>query len=539
MGKNKMLIIGWDGATFDIIKPLVEKGDMPNIASLMKNGVWGKLESTIPPLTPVAWTSISTGVNAGKHGIFDAIIYSQEKRKVRFVNAAMRKARPIWSILSERGRSVGVMNVPVTYPPDEVNGFVISGMFTPQAVSDFVYPQGLKAEIEKRFGEYMIECNRVNSPSAYLKLILNMVDFREKVVLYLMENHPSDFFFPVFIASDRVQHFYWKYLDTSHPEHGKHGEAIATVYKRMDQALGKIIEKAGPDANIMIVSDHGSGPLKSAFFLNNWLIKNGYLFLKEDMAQAMKVNKSSIVKRGLVKVIKKILPANLWGTLKIGKDKHSEEINIFSSLIDWGKTIAFSEGVSGGIYINSEVVKPDQYEEVTERIIKGLSELKDDSGEKVIHRVYRREEVYSGEEVKKAPDLIVICSLGYQIIAPNEFLLFKKDFEDSLFLSHRWSGRHEQYGIFLLKGNGIRRGIEIKNARILDIAPTALYMMSEDIPDYMDGMVMESAFENDYFRKNPVMKTGNKMSQVTIEKDLTEEEEREIAEKLKVLGYME
>ena len=134
MGKKKMLIIGWDGATFDMIKPLVEQGQMPNIASLMQNGVWGPLESTLPPLTPVAWTSISTGVNPGKHGIFDALTYDHEKRKLSFVNASMRKVKPLWSILSEMNRTVGVMNVPVTYPPEEVNGFVISGMFTPQGV---------------------------------------------------------------------------------------------------------------------------------------------------------------------------------------------------------------------------------------------------------------------------------------------------------------------------------------------------------------------------------------------------------------------
>src|SRR3990172_13336252 len=123
MNRTKMLIVGWDGATFDIIKPLVDKGKLPNIATLMRSGVWGRLDSTIPPLTPVAWTSMSTGVNPGKHGIYDAMIYNQENHKVSFVNATLRKVKPIWSILSERNKNVGVINVPMTYPPDEVNGF--------------------------------------------------------------------------------------------------------------------------------------------------------------------------------------------------------------------------------------------------------------------------------------------------------------------------------------------------------------------------------------------------------------------------------
>lgn len=539
MGKNKMLIIGWDGATFDIIKPLVEQGEMPNMASLMKCGVWGRLESTVPPLTPVAWTSISTGVNPGKHGIFDAMICSNEGHKVRFANATMRKVKTLWSIMSERGRSVGVMNIPLTYPPDEVNGFVISGMFTPYGVSDFIYPIEIKAEIEKKFGEYMIECNQTDNPSVYLKLILDMVDFRERVALYLMENQLWDLFFAVFVASDRVQHFFWKYLDPSHPEHNQYGDAIAKVYKRMDQALGKMIAMAGPDVNVMMVSDHGFGPLKSAFFLNSWLIKNGYLLLKGDIAHALKIKKPSLLRRGVVNLAKKTLPVALWKKIRPGNDKHIERINVFSSLVDREKTSAFTEGVSGGIYINPDVVKYERYEELRGSIIKGLSELKDNSGEKVVHSVYRREDVYSGGEVNSAPDLIVICSPGYQIITPNEFLFFKKEYEDAMFLSHRWSGRHEQYGILLLKGNGIRKNIEINNARIIDVAPTALYLMNEDIPDYMDGRVMEAAIEDDYFRNNPAGYAGNMMSQENVEKELTEEQEKEIAERLKGLGYIE
>lgn len=540
MEKKKLLIIGWDGATFDMIRPLVEQGQMPHIASLMQNGVWGALESTLPPLTPVAWTSISTGVNPGKHGIFDALTYDHEKRKLSFVNANMRKVKPLWSILSERNRTVGVMNVPVTYPPDDVNGFVISGMFTPQGVSDFAYPQGVKDEIEKKFGEYRVECDMADSPSDYLKLILDMVAFREKVALHLMESRTWDFFFVVFIASDRAQHFYWKYLDASHPEHQKYGDAIARVYKRMDQALGKLIEKSGPDTTVMMVSDHGAGPLKSAFFLNNWLHKNEYLFCRKDLAEVMKLKEPSRLRQRLTKSAKAILPNAVLNRIKLGRSITSQqEMNNFFSSIDWEKTIAFSEGVAGGIYINTDVVKPGSYEDVTGRIIKGLSGLKSDSGKRVIQHIYRRGDIYHGEEAKNAPDLIVICSPGFQIIAPNEILFFKKKLEDAMFLSHRWSGRHEQYGIFLLKGTGVKKNIEINNARIIDVAPTALYFMDEAVPEYMDGSILEAAIEDDYFAAHPVRHAGNLMSQEKAGRELTAEQEKDIAERLKGLGYIE
>ena len=542
MGKNKLLLIGWDGATFDIIKPLVEKGDMPNMASLMKNGVWGRLESTVPPLTPVAWTSISTGVNPGKHGIYDIMMYSREEHKVKFFSAAVRKVRPLWSILSASGRSVGVMNVPMTYPPDEVNGFMISGMLTPYGVSDFIHPQGLKAEIEKRFGKYMIECNQTDNPSKYLGLILDMVDLRGKVALYLMESSPWDFFFTVFIASDRVQHFFWKYLNPNHPEHHKYGRAIAEVYRRMDNVLGKLVEKSGPDTYVMMVSDHGSGPLDTAFFLNNWLIKNGYLYLKDDLANALKIKKPSPIKMGIAKSVKMLLPTSVAEKIKKGPDRH-EELNTFSNFIDWDRTTAFSIGVSGtgGIYINHDLIGNDKVMEIVGRIKKDLMAIKDPLGRNVIKDVYHRDEIYSGEYVKMSPDMIIICSPGYQVIAPNEFLnpFFKKGFEDSLFVSPRWSGRHEQYGIFLLKGNGVRKNTEIESARVIDIAPMSLYLMGEDIPDYMDGRVIENAIENDYFNRNTIRYAGNMISHRNAGKELTEDQEKEIAERLRGLGYIE
>lgn len=541
MNSNKLLIIGWDGATFDIIKPLVDQGRMPNIASLMQRGVWGKLKSTIPPLTPVAWTSMTTGVNPGKHGIYDAMAYRPDIRKVGFVNATLRNAKPIWSILSERNRPSGVMNIPMTYPPDEVKGFVISGMFTPDGVEDFTYPAEIKKEIEEKFGKYEIECSQTSKPSTYLKNIIDMVEYRERVTLHLMESHSWDFFFTVFMESDRVQHFFWKYLDPSHPEHKNYGNAISMVYERLDEALGKFIKKAGPDVNIMMASDHGSGPLETAFFLNNWLLKRGYLSLNNDMGKILKVKKNSSIKKGLVRAVKMIFPKSLIEKIKPAGFNRQEELNLFLSIIDWETTVAFSEGVAGGIYINHDIVSPAETNELAARLKKELLNLKGPSGKPVVDNIYMRDEVYQGDHVKNAPDLIVICSAGYQIIAPNEFLYFNKEYEDTMFLSHRWSGRHEQDGIFLMSGSAAKKGVEIIDANIQDITPTALYLMRESIPAYMDGRVLQSAIDEEVFRTYPVIFTDDAMgeSKPGETKMLLEEEERAIAEHLKGLGYIE
>lgn len=533
--RTRTIVVGWDGATFDIIKPLVDRGLMPNVARLMREGAWGRLESTIPPLTPVAWTSIFTGVNPGKHGIYDAMFYRPDLKRIVFANATMRAVKSVWSILSDKGKKTGVMNVPMTYPPDEFDGFSISGMFTPDGADDFITPPGLKAEIEKLFGKYNIECRQESDPGAYLKRIFDMVDYREKVCLYLMERKAWDFFFVVFVATDRVQHFFWKYLDPGHPEHSKYGGAIAQAYIRLDAALGRIMEKAGPGANVMMVSDHGSGPLDSAFFLNNWLIKKGYLTLKQDMASALRTKTSTRVMHGLAKSVKKVLPSAKWSRLRPGADA---SINAFYSLIDFERTTAFSEGVTGAIYINQDL-PPEEYQSVSKRLIEELCAIRDDSGKRVIEHVYRREDIYTGEHAHKAPDLTLICSPGYQVIAPNEFLFFKKDIEDALFFSHRWSGRHERYGIFLLKGPAVRKGVVLDDPRLIDVTPTILHLMDMAVPAYMDGTVLEEALEPGYLADKPVRYTDDAAAGGTGAKKLSEEQEREIAEKLKNLGYME
>lgn len=438
---NKIILIGWDGATFDIILPMIEAGKMPNTARLMENGAWGNLDSTIPALTPTSWTSISTGVNPGKHGIYDSIIYSKKEQKVSFINATLRRARPVWSILSERGRRVGVVNVPATYPPDQVNGFVISGMFTPSGVSDFIYPPALQQELNTEFGDYLFECRFDKDPEKFLDELIAMVDYRERLSLFLMDTHPCDFF-STFIASDRVQHFYWKYRDPEHPDHKRLFNAIERVYERLDQALGSICQKAGVESTIMIVSDHGAGPLNTSFFLNNWLMKNGYLHFKQDPFNYFQPAPQTPIKTSLKKLIKPLIPKRIRNTIQARKrkareDRAESESNTFLELIDWEKTFAFSEGIGGGIYINpamtSSSVNRETIDRKTRQLIHRLSELTGPDGNPVVNAVYRSDDIYTFDQVRDAPDLIVVCSKGYQILAVSE-LVFFGSYVDELFI---------------------------------------------------------------------------------------------------------
>ncbi|HLF87173.1 MAG TPA: hypothetical protein VI584_08830, partial [Nitrospiria bacterium] len=264
----------------------------------------------------------------------------------------------------------------------------------------------------------------------------------------------------------------------------------------------------------------------------------GYLRLKEDPSIALKAKGNSGLKSLIRKSIKKIIPSSILGRIRpYGVDGDQREINRFCSLIDWDNTVAFSEGAGGGIYINCD--DTGRYKDLVAELTLELYNIKDKGGKKVVRMVHGRDEIYHGDHVKYAPDLIVICETGCQVIAPNELLYFNKDYSDDLFLSHRWSARHEKHGIFVMHGPVVKKNIEIKESRVIDIAPTVLYLMNEAIPEYMDGKVLEDAIEKEHMTGNPVRHESCVAQQESRGMKLSDEEENDIAEKLKGLGYIE
>ncbi len=541
MKSSKLVLIGWDGATFDIVTPMVEAGRMPNLEGLIRKGSSGRLRSTIPALTPTAWSTIGTGVNPGKHGIFDAMLLSRSEHKMRFANASSRLVPTIWSLMSKQDITCGVFNVPLTFPAEAIRGYVVPGMFTPPDINPFMHPPWLEQELKGVFGSYEQECSQVADPAAYLELLLKMIERREAYVLYLMEKHPADFSFFTFIASDRVQHFFWKFLNAQHPQHVPFGSAIEKVFERLDEALGRILEKAGKDATVMMVSDHGMGPIEHAFFLNSWLVKNGYLHLKEDPSVAFRKKQTPLLKKIWLKLMRMTLPLVLQKKLDIDPvGRENSNLNLFLSLIDWEKTTVYSEGVSGAIYINEGAVSENDRPALADELIGKLKAVQGPDGRPVIKEIYRRDDLYSGAAVSEAGDLIVVCSSGYSLIAPNQFLYYGKEYRDELFISHRWSGGHEPEGIFVLSGHHARQCDKSIACSVVDVSPTVLYLMGQPVPDYMDGKVLTEAIDTAWLNDHPVrQEAGVSHAIETDETELTDEQEKEVADRLKSLGYME
>ncbi|MYL81759.1 phosphodiesterase [Desulfovibrio aerotolerans] len=507
MTAKRVVVVGWDGATFDIIQPLLAKGRMPHLAALLARGVHGPLCSTVPPVTPVAWTSFATGASPGRHGIFDALTLDPASHEVRFVSAALRRLPPIWRVLSDRGRPAGALNVPVTWPPDTVDGFVIPGMFTPTHIEDFTYPPEIRTEIEAKFGICRESPMLDPDPVKYLDNLLAGVDTRCELTLWLMARRPLDYFCSVFMESDRVQHFFWGYRDPAHPRHAELGQAIEAVYERLDAALGRIVAAAGDETAVAIVSDHGAGPLTRSIFLNKWLIDNGLLLLTGDLGATLAGHRPPSFLRRLVAVTARaVLPkAVLEGRRRARSVAHARINNLFSTIVDWQHSACVSEGIAGGIFFNPAVVSQAERPALVARLKEGLLGIVDpDTGAHPFMAVLSREELYHGEAVASAPDVVTLCGPGYQVLVPHEIALYEQGAPTGLFAGHKWSGRHEQYGVFALAGPGVAAGVTLTDAQMPDVTPTLLYALGEAATEHMDGRVLVQAFTADTLAARPV-----------------------------------
>jgi len=539
-GTEKVLVLGWDGATFDVIRPLIARGRLPHTARLMEQGAFAKLRSTTPAVTPVAWTTMVTGVNPGKHGIFDGHQRDLATGQIRFANAAMRRAPALWSLVNAHGGRTAVLNVPVTYPPEPVNGFLAPGMFAPPGAADAIFPADLGAAFTARFGPLADSPPKYADPVRYLDSLLKGVQTRRDMVLWLLERGPFELVFAVFMEIDRVQHFFWQYRDPAHPRHSELGDAVERVYEAADEALGRILAAANPDVNVALVSDHGAGPLHTGIFLNQWLLDQGWLHLHREIAQAFARpawGGRALLRRLLARALSPLAPGRA-ASIKAAA-RASEEMrvnNLLRSIIDWERTLAWSDGMGGGIYVNP--CADEERAARCSRLSVGLKELVDPrAGKTVIEAVHRREDIYSGPMTAAAPDLVLTCAPGYQIYAPHEFLIHGQAPRQEVFLKHPWSGRHEPFGIFVLAGPGVGGG-DAGSCNMADVTPTLLALLGIPRPESLDGSVLARALT---YGRTPVPAPGpgpDALAPAGAEPTPDSKETEALIAQLKNLGYM-
>ena len=542
---SRVLVVGIDGGTLDLIRPWAEEGHLPTLARLMEEGAWGRLESTLPPVTSPAWPTFATGKNPGKHSVFDFIRPSGGEFEM--VNSTSIKARTLWEILSEAGRRVGVINVPVTYPPRPVNGFVVAGMLSPHG-GRFTYPEGLLEPYREELGEYRIAPSvqyKAGEEEPFIEDLLDLVERRGRYALRLMEDHPWDFLMVHFQATDVLQHAFWKFVDPSHPRHDPKAArrfvpAMQEVFRRVDHFIGQMVERLDGDATVVVMSDHGFGPLHWVVNLNLFLLERGLLRLKRDPFTRLR---AGLFRAGLT-------PASVWHLIervglqnyvwRVSKSTRNKVVSKFLSFddVDWSRTLAYSMGHVGQIYINLKgrephgIVEPGEaYREVRQRVIESLRDLRHpETGKPLVDRVIPGEEVAHGPYAGRGPDLHVVFD-GYRAIA---FPLFATDSRIVTRQIRGDSGCHRLHGLLIAWGAGVRPGPAPADAHIMDLAPTILHLMGLPVPDDMDGKVLTPMLRLD----RPVEYERTTGGETVAEEGLSAEESAEVEDRLRALGYL-
>lgn len=549
MNNRKVIIIGIDGGTFDIIHPMVTRGELPVLASLMEKGAWGELESTIPPDTAPAWVSMMTGVNPGKHGIFFFLDnLHNNARNGRPLGSADIKSPPLWSILSKEKKHVIFINVPFTYPPMEVNGIVISGMFVPNSAQVVSYPPDVYTNLVNKLGEYKIDdwspevvgADRSKMFLHYDKIIealSQVTEKRKQATLMLLEDNDWDFSMVVFTSIDRLQHLFWEFMEgnDTHDLSSKYSKVICDGYRQIDNAIGEIIDKAGKDTTVIIASDHGFGPFKKLFLANRWLEEIGLLKLKRNLVPRKIKMTSPTIDRIVTKIIPKISLPERIGKVHIPIPRIvARDIG---EMIDWKNTKAYS--YQCGININLRgrephgiVVPGKEFEELLTFIQKQFSQLKDESEPRVniADWIKRKEDIYNGPSVAEAVDL-------YFSVKDRTYLENARiDVKNKFGKPPLGSGMHRMNGIFIMSGPFCRKQ-DSTSPRIIDITPTVLYLMGVPLLEGMDGRVLEELIDPGYIESHPIKRSRYSGD----DKDglhYSKEDEDKIVDSLKGLGYL-
>lgn len=551
---KKVLIIGLDGGTFALLRPWAEEGRLPTIARLLREGAAGPLTTTIPPVSASAWVSFATGKNPGQHGVVDFVFPRQGGYEVGLSSRSLWSSRAFWNVIADAGRPVGLINVPMTYPPEclPAGGFVASTFMAPTAGSPWAEPPTLKEELQQAggFPLFLPEEHRSGQVERFIEDMQRFDGQRARAVLWLLRYKPWDCFVFVFETPDTLQHELWHLLDAAHPRHdaaqaARHREQILAYYAGLDRTLGEMIAAAGEEALVIVMSDHGFGPFHRFFHVNNWLMAQWLLKLKRRPLSLLKLAlfRLGFTPVNVVKLLGQLRLSGLRRNVKRGRGQGLLKRAFLSFHdVDWSRTQAFAMGNFGQVYINTQgerhlgIVAPgEEYEALRQRLIAAAEALRDpETGDRVIQCAYRREEIFAGAALSRMPDLLLhtdrsrYVSFGHADFGSNRII------EPSV----GQTGHHMMEGILLMAGPAVRRGVQLTGARIVDIAPTVLYALGLPIPPDLDGRVLREAFAPQWVAAHPPVYGEQATTAKTAGEPYAAGDQATVIERLRAMGYV-
>lgn len=429
----KVVFIGIDGVPRAVLRDGIERGFMPNVAEMAENGTVAGIDSVVPPESSACWPAMTTGTNPGKTGVLGFQERKEGSYETYVPLAHHVKGERVWDVVSDAGKRSVVLNVPVTYPPDEIEGTLVSGFLTPtvddvsadERVVEYLRSSDYRIDTDASLGhEYKRE---------FLEDAYETLESREESFHHFLDEDPS-LFWGVVMETDRVNHFL--YEDYDHD--GELAEEFVEFYERVDEVIGGIRERLDDDTPLIVAADHGFCTLDYEVDMNAWL-------RRED-----------------------------WQSLADDGDSLTD--------IDDG-TRAYSL-IPGRFYLNLEGREPrgtvaqDDYDAVRDELADELRALEDPDGEPVVERVVYREDAYDGENYGRTPDLVAIPTRGHDL---------KAGFDDDaeVFSKGARNGMHT-FDDAALAVEGA--DVDAEGADILDIAPTVLDLLGIDVPEDMDGV---------------------------------------------------
>ncbi len=553
--KHRVLIIGLDGATLDLITPWAQEGLLPNLARLMQTGRAGQLRSVQPVVSAGAWSTFMTGVNPGKHGVYDFVYRESGGYRLRPTTMRDISYPTMWKLLSEQGYRVGVINVPMTYPPEPVNGFLVSGLGTPN-YKNFSYPSEL-SDIMLRRG-YRVNRKMYypeNDPGGFLEDTFDLIAGLQANALWLMKNNEWDLFVVVFRDTDDVAHGFWHYMDESHPQYipnSPYRDAILRLYQQLDQYVGQLVQAAGKNTTVFVLSDHGFGPLYKDVFLNEWLRQQGYLIPAHIPTEHNILNRLGLTRSNISRTLRRLHLTKLEFWIK---DLLGDKIDVlprvewpdFHTGIDWHRTRAYSYGYQGQIFINLEgrepngIVQPGkEYETLLEELTQKLKAMRDpEDGRPVVDTIYYGRQLYHGPAQQFAPDLVLvmrnlayITRLGFELgNQPGEIFAPSRVGE---------TGGHRINGVLIAAGPGINAKAQQTQPSpwLGDITPTILHLLDASIPTWIDGRVLTDWLAPEIAARPIKYQAEDHPHIVPQEAQMSSQEEQELLERLSNLGYL-
>ncbi len=559
---TKALVIVLDGATLDLLEPWMAAGQLPLLARLFREGAGGVLQSTVPWATPTAFASFATGTNPGKHGVYDfGRLIGPDYTAFVPTNGTDVHGRTLWRILSDAGLTVGVVNVPMTYPAEAINGFVIAGIPYPGKSPRVCHPAGLLDELRRHGWDLALNASDDlgGSYADYYDGLVRLTRTRAEATAWLLRRHHPDFLAVHFLETDQGQHRFWQFME-GEPRYDParpHSDAILRLFQETERAMVQIIEAVGQDTTVCVMSDHGFGPTRHQVWLNNWLVQKGYLVLKssawvrlkqqiykmglspaairEAAPERLKLALLRFFERQKGRAMAADMDAETAGVQRKGlMDRLTERLAIDFYDVDWSRTRAFSTGTTavGYVWLNltgrdpQGIVQPgEEYLATRAKIAAALQSWEP------VGQVIFCEDLWHGPQLARAPDLIVRWA-----DPATDARYFQTRFSSHHLIKpvpNDYAG-HRPEGMFVWHGPVVRPGLTV-GADMLDLAPTLLWLLEQPVPTNMDGRVLTECFELD----RPVERVEPLVEEKGSDSGLSESEEAAIRESLRGLGYVE